>query len=337
MGRKIFGVDTSLLRDAQDPSPAPGSQAQAAQPSRQSSPALVGLREGLREMSANSIREIDPNLVDDDGPRDRLGLDESSIRQLAESIRTHGQQVPILVRPGATTGRYRVVYGRRRLAALKLIGIPAKAILRHLDDESAIMAQGQENSLRLDPSFIEKAVFVRDLRAEGYGTAIIEDALGIDATTVSRYGVIAETLPDHLIRAIGAAHGSGRRPWMRLAEIIRSGAIDINVVLQEALDTLDKDADSDDRLKAVLDEAEAAARRNDHGTVIDRGQDAEVVLRSGVRIGAIRRSRSALTISFNRKQDPQFVQWLAERAEGFALELHQRWLEEGAGDQSDKD
>lgn len=322
MGRKIFGAipDDDEEEKAARSSPPAASIAVA--------PALSGLREGLRELSANSIREVDPAHIEDDGPKDRLALDEASIRKLADSIRQHGQQVPILIRPGQTPGRFRVVYGRRRLAALKQLGMPAKAILRHMDDRAAVTAQGQENSVRLDPSFIEKAVFVRDLRAVGYESTVIEEALGIDATTVSRYGVIAETLPDDLIRAIGAAHGNGRRPWMRLAELLRADPDLINS-LQEVLERLDDKVESDDRLKAVLDHAEQEAAKTAAPRQFDRGQNSTVKLSGGARLGTIRRAKNAVTISIDTKRDPEFGQWLTEHAERLALEMHQRWLEDG--------
>lgn len=323
MGRKIFGA---IPDPEEEEKPA---RAAAPAASVAVSPALGGLREGLRELSANSIREVDPAHVEDDGPSDRLGLDEASIRKLADSIRQHGQQVPILIRPGQSPGRFRVVYGRRRLAALKQLGMPAKAILRHMDDRAAVTAQGQENSIRLDPSFIEKAVFVRDLRAAGYESAVIEEALGIDATTVSRYGVIAETLPDDLIRAIGAAHGSGRRPWMRLAELVRADAGLINA-LQELLGSLSESVESDERLKAVLDHAERLAAEVPAPRSIDRGQSSVVKLSGGARLGTIRRARNAVTISIDTKRDREFGQWLEEHAERLALEMHQRWLEDGS-------
>ncbi|MGL4525422.1 MAG: ParB/RepB/Spo0J family partition protein, partial [Aestuariivirga sp.] len=123
----------------------------------------------MRDLSSNAVKELDPALIDDGGPKDRLAISDSDVADLAESIRLHGQQVPIMVRPlPETPGRYRIVYGRRRLRALKLIGVPAKALVRTLTDEQAILAQGQENSLRLDPSFVEKAIFVNELADSGY-------------------------------------------------------------------------------------------------------------------------------------------------------------------------
>ena len=93
--------------------------------------AMSGVKSTLRDLSSNAVKELDPASIDDDGPRDRLPISDADVADLAESIRLHGQQVPIMVRPlPDAPGQYRIVYGRRRLRALKLIGMPAKALVR---------------------------------------------------------------------------------------------------------------------------------------------------------------------------------------------------------------
>ena len=184
--------------------------------------AMSGVKSTLRDLSSNAVREIDPALIDDGGPKDRLAISDADVADLVQSIRTHGQQVPIMVRPlGESPGRYRIVYGRRRLRALRLAGIPAKALIRTLTDEQAILAQGQENSLRLDPSFIEKALFVTDLTNGGYDQLVVLDALAIDKPMLSRMTKVARTLPLGAIQFIGPAHGIGRRRWEELADQVR--------------------------------------------------------------------------------------------------------------------
>ena len=128
---------------------------------------LADCANSLREITANSIRDIEPDQIDMDGLRDRLVLEDSSIDELAESIRKHGQQVPIMVRPSAQPDRYRIIYGRRRLAAIRKIGGTVKAIVRTLDDDASLIAQGQENNLRLDPSFIEKSFLSKRCKNPG--------------------------------------------------------------------------------------------------------------------------------------------------------------------------
>ena len=157
MARNIFNQPPKDEKESAAPSPTPPKAAKL--------PGSVGgLRDSLREITANSIRDIEPDQIDMDGLRDRLVLEDSSIDELAESIRKHGQQVPIMVRPSAQPDRYRIIYGRRRLAAIRMVGGTVKAIVRSLDDDASLIAQGQENNLRLDPSFIEKSLFIKRCR-----------------------------------------------------------------------------------------------------------------------------------------------------------------------------
>ena len=92
-----------------------------------SAPALGALQGSLA-----SIREIDPGLIDDWGPKDRLDEftavnvedDDEGFEALKNSIREGGQQVPILVRRSkAAEGRFEAIYGRRRLKACRELGI----------------------------------------------------------------------------------------------------------------------------------------------------------------------------------------------------------------------
>ena len=141
-------------------------------------PALSGMARSLQDAAQSSIQEISTDLIDDSEFQDRLALDdEDDIRELAESIDKQGQLIPILLSPEG--GRYRIIYGRRRLAALRLIGKPAKALIRGLDEDQAILAQGQENSFRKDLSWIEKALFARSLIESGKDEGLVCDALNI--------------------------------------------------------------------------------------------------------------------------------------------------------------
>ena len=153
-------------------------------------PALSGMARSLQDAAQSSIQEISTDLIDDSEFKDRLALDdEEDIRELAESIEKQGQLIPILVSPEG--GRYRIIYGRRRLAALRLIGKPAKALIRSLDEDQVILAQGQENSFRKDLSWIEK---------------------------LARMKQVTSCIPTELIQKIGAAPGVGRDRWYAAAK-----------------------------------------------------------------------------------------------------------------------
>ena len=193
-------------------------------------PALSGMARSLQDAAQSSIQEISTDLIDDSEFQDRLALDdEDDIRELAESIDKQGQLIPILLSPEG--GRYRIIYGRRRLAALRLIGKPAKALIRGLDEDQAILAQGQENSFRKDLSWIEKALFARSLIESGKDEGLVCDALNIDQkarkagdklTGLARMKQVTSCIPTELIQKIGAAPGVGRDRWYAAAKSYES-------------------------------------------------------------------------------------------------------------------
>ena len=80
MARNIFNQPPKDETESAAPSPTPAKAAKL--------PGSVGgLRDSLREITANSIRDIEPDQIDMDGLRDRLVLEDSSIDEMAESIR----------------------------------------------------------------------------------------------------------------------------------------------------------------------------------------------------------------------------------------------------------
>ncbi len=151
------------------------------------------------------------------GLADRLESDAEADATLRQSIADHGQQVPVLVRPHPQTpGRFQIVFGRRRVLALRDLGQPVKALIRDLSDQELVLAQGQENTARRDLSFIEKVNFARQLQEHGYDRKVICDALSVDKTLVSRMLSLAERIAPDVIAMIGAAPSIGRdagRRW----------------------------------------------------------------------------------------------------------------------------
>jgi len=92
----------------------------------------------------------------------RTRMDEGSLYELAESIRSQGIMQPILVRPlegaGAKTQRYEIIAGERRFRAAKLAGLDEVPVLvREVPDESAAVMALIENIQREDLNPLEEA------------------------------------------------------------------------------------------------------------------------------------------------------------------------------------
>lgn len=319
MARKLFdtikaGTPSPIVSDSY-----PSAGDELGQPRNRSARALRG---GLLEMSANSVRDLDPSSIIEDGPKDRLALEVEGIQALAESIRQHGQQVPILVRPTSEPDRYRVVYGRRRLAAARLAGVPVKALVRSLDDTASIVAQGQENSLRLNPSFIEKAIFVGALRDAGYESGTIQDALGISRQALSLLSIVQQAIPLTVIEAIGPAHDIGRRRWMELADLARESSTDLLAALSKAQPRLSKELSSDRRFEIVL----AASKTKPTAHAADKTSDEMIAAADGTRLGRVKRTGQDVLLAFSGKGAPEFCAWVEENADTLIQELHSKWL-----------
>lgn len=302
----------NLLQGLMDAPPAPASEpaetrVDVTRP-RYSSGAIGAVSQSISDLKSRAVQEIDPRMIDTGGLRDRLDED-SGLEELIASIREYGQQVPVLLRPNPNDPeRYQVVYGRRRVAALRQMQQPVKALIRILDDRELIVAQGQENSARRDLSFIERVNFARQMRDMGYERKVICDALHVDKTLISRMISVADRIPEALIVAIGAAPGIGRDRWMKLADILRPDH------QEQAISAAIGD-NSDARFEAVMT-ALTPVR-----TPSTPPQVSPITGAGGTPLGQVKRSRGKAVLTLETRHSAGFEDWLIEHLE----ELHTRW------------
>ncbi len=93
----------------------------------------------------------------------RTRMDEGSLYELAESIKSQGVMQPILVRPlngagGTTTGQYEIIAGERRFRAARLAGLAEVPVLvKAVADEAAAVMALIENIQREDLNPLEEA------------------------------------------------------------------------------------------------------------------------------------------------------------------------------------
>ena len=175
----------------------------------------------------DEIRDLDPDQIDRSFITDRMEPEDARYRSLRESIRVKGQASPIMVRPHPTEpGRYQVAFGHRRLRAAAQLGRQVRCIIKPLSDLDLVIAQGQENSVRADLSFIERGRFAQALEERGYRRETIMRALNMDKSTTSRLISAVNRLPTDIVEAIGPAPGAGRDRWMALGRAFRRNAVD---------------------------------------------------------------------------------------------------------------
>jgi ParB family transcriptional regulator, chromosome partitioning protein len=137
----------------------------------------------------------------------RKTFDEKGLLELAESIRSKGVLLPVLVRP--VNEHYEIVTGERRYRASKLAGRSSvPATVRELSDDECLEIQLIENLLRMDLHPFEEAQGFRALLDREQGAYTIEK---LAAKTGKSASFIAKRLCLlDLIPSVADAFTSGR-------------------------------------------------------------------------------------------------------------------------------
>ena len=134
---------------------------------------IKGLGRGLEALLGPTVSEA-PMAADDRAPsslsldvmvagvyQPRTRMDEGSLYELAESIKSQGIMQPILVRmvqAGANAGKYEIIAGERRFRAAKLAGLSEVPVLvRDVPDQAAAAMALIENIQREDLNPLEEA------------------------------------------------------------------------------------------------------------------------------------------------------------------------------------
>ncbi len=270
--------------------------------------------DALRETLAKGERvvDLDPAMVDSSIIRDRLSdgsNGDEDFETLKQSLKDNGQQVPILVRPHSdrtksAEGRFQAAYGHRRLRAARELGIPIKAIVRELDDQSLVMAQGKENAERRNLSFVERALFAKALVDRGFGRDVAMAVVSVDKTEMSRLMQLADLLPTEVARAIGPAPKIGRPRWMELAEHLKSPSSRQKVSKITATPAF-ATVSSDERFVQVFSAVAVKAAK-----VLDEKK--EFSSKAGGILAVFKRTAGKSVLTLNEKEFPGLSEAVAE-------------------------
>lgn len=293
------------------------------------------LRSARDAVDAHHVWELDPAEIQDERYSDRL--DPKDVHDLRASIEQNGQTVPILVRRHPTDpNRYLLVYGRRRLEAIRASDKVSKvrALIANLDDTAALRAQVSENTGRRDLSYIERALFAQELLDSGFGSqAHIAEVLNVTRSAVSMSISVAKAIGTALAHAIGPAHGVGRPRWEALAKELADSRIEIDDLSRVALDVrakvaVNEQADEDPQVDPSAAAFEAVARHVKKSVSSTLGKKprskATALVIDGTPVGAIKRYGRALRLDLTDVDDA-FAEWLDARAQDVLKELHDRW------------
>ncbi len=318
------------LAAAGAPSPAP--QTGAVTPMMTSNRALRSARDAV---DSHHVWELDPASIEDGRMADRL--DPADVMDLRDAIEANGQTVPILVRraPGEDD-RYLLVYGRRRLEAIRQSDKVTKvrALVTNLDDDSALRAQISENMGRRDLSFIEKALFAKDLVSSGFGNqSQVAEILTVTKSSISMAIAIADMVGPDLVRAIGAAHGIGRPRWESLGRAIDENGLDredLIGIAKEARENAETSMVVDDiastndpSIQTFLAVEKAVTKAIKPAKSPSPAPPSSVPLKiGGKRGGSVRRTAKGLSIEL---ADGDFADWVETQVHDMIEDLHERW------------
>ena len=164
---------------------------------RELPPAIVSLLSPDAGRRSTGVKVIEVDHIDPNPEQPRLAFDETSLEELAASIREHGVLQPILVRP-VDAGRYQLIAGERRWRASKIAAratIPA--LVEDIDDDTALEISIIENLQREDISPLDEAsMYERMVRDHGYSIRKLAEKLGKDKGYLENRLRLADAPPE---------------------------------------------------------------------------------------------------------------------------------------------
>lgn len=326
--KRMSMLDSLAAAGAPSPAPLTG----AVTPMMTSNRALRSARDAV---DSHHVWELDPASIEDGRMADRL--DPADVLDLRDAIEANGQTVPILVRraPGEDD-RYLLVYGRRRLEAIRQSDKVTKvrALVTNLDDDSALRAQISENMGRRDLSFIEKALFAKELVSSGFGNqSQVAEILTVTKSSISMAIAIADMFGPDLVRAIGAAHGIGRPRWESLGRAIDENGLDredLIGIAKEARENAetsmvvdDVASTNDPSIQAFLAVEKAVTKAIKPAKSPSPTPPSSVPLKiGGKRGGTVKRTAKGLSIEL---VGGDFADWVETQVHDMIEDLHERW------------
>ena len=266
---------------------------------------ILHLAADLLADKGEPIIEIEPSLIDASFIRDRLNDVDKEHEELVDSIRDHGQQVPVLLRPHPKdSARFQVVYGHRRVRACLALAKPVRAVVRALTDAQLVVAQGQENSARKALSYVERAFFAVRLNESGFDRDVIMAALNLSKSHLSTLMSVGRRIPGRIIEAVGPAPKAGEPRWSALADRLEAAKAEfVDEIIASASFV---SADTDDRFVVLF---EALQPRSETHTRQAETWSAD----DGAPIATFRQARKKASLTVDESEAPEFGRFVFDR------------------------
>ena len=182
----------------------------------QSAPATV--LPSLDELDAQGQPLLVPfDRLDEDPGNPRTEFPDEEIAELAQDIALRGILQPIVVRRAGDDGRYRVLFGAKRLRAARRAGLELVPVVIGSEAHD-VYAQVAENQKRHGLTPLDLARFMRSRSDAGESNAEIAKRMGIDLTSVAHHLALL-TLPPELDEAFRRGRCTSPRTLYELAKL----------------------------------------------------------------------------------------------------------------------
>jgi ParB family chromosome partitioning protein len=131
--------------------------------------------------------ELDIDLLTPNPRQPRTYIEEQTLEELAQSIRSNGVIQPVVVRP--VNGRWEIVAGERRWRAAQRAGLlKVPVVVKPVDDANLLQVALIENIQRENLNPIDEAQAYRRLSDEAHlSQEAIATAVGKDRATIANY------------------------------------------------------------------------------------------------------------------------------------------------------
>ena len=155
------------------------------------------LKKEIPEKLSPVNTRIPLNLIEPNPEQPRRDFDESSLSELAASLKMHDVIQPITVAKIAN-GKYRIIAGERRYRAAKIAGLTDVPVyIRETKDSKVLELALLENLQREDLNAIEIALSYKQLMDElDYTQEQLAERMGKERSTVTNYIRLLKLPPD---------------------------------------------------------------------------------------------------------------------------------------------
>lgn len=175
---------------------------------------------GPSEPDPNEVIQLRITEIEPDRNQPRTVFDDSSLEELASSIKQHGVIQPLIVRRGEEQ-RYIIVAGERRWRAARMAGLETvPAMVRTENTERSVLISMIENLQREDLNCIDEAMGFRRLMTEfGYTQEKVAEAVGKSRPAVAN-ALRLLAFPDEVQQLLksGKLSPGQARPLLKLGE-----------------------------------------------------------------------------------------------------------------------